>query len=433
MRTLAILALLATLSISFSVHAGAATMGSANDLIADSYIVTFKKSTASAPSLILPQKKAVNGVTPPPLFGKHGTGQSQIALEKTLGINGHVISIFETINAAHFMMGATEADKLRHDPRVLYVEQDRILTAQTTETNPGWALDRLDQSLPPLNNTYTYNSSGVGQTIYILDSGLNPNFAAVTAEFGGRASIIFDVNGGAGDDCFGHGTMVASAAGGNANGVAKGVSLIIAKITNGCTGNSSISTSAGAFNWLAANAPRGTIVNWSYGLSDGTCSTSIISQALEDSIVAAYNAGIIVVVAAGNDGCNTANYSPVRIPQAFVVGATDNSLLWSGKDAKAGYSRTGSNISVFAPGTDVSLLDQNGSQTIKSGTSFAAPYIAGMFATGCQAAAPYCNTTTDTGIVFQALMNFATLGSVTNADGTPLTGATSRFIWDQGW
>ncbi len=331
-------------------------------------------------------------------------------------------------------MDAAEADRLRRHSQVLEVAQDRILTVQTTQSNPGWGLDRLDQSIPPLNNTYVYSANGAGQTIYILDSGLDLSKAAVATEFGGRASIIYDVNGGAGYDCLGHGTEVASAAGGNIKGVAKGASLVIAKITDGCTPYSSAATSLMAFNWLAVNAPRGTIVNWSNGFANylNACSPPIIDPFLESVIIAAYNAGIIVVVSAGNDGCNTADFTPVRLPQVFVVGATDSSRLVYGQDAKASYSRTGLNISTFAPGTNVPLIDQYGLPVTVSGTSFSAPYLAGIFAVACQAVAPYCSTN-DTGVLYQALRDTGILGTVTNPDGTPLTGATSRFIWKQAW
>ncbi len=222
MRKSTIWAVLAMLLISFSVHAETAETGRANELIEGSYIVTFKKAADSAPSLIVPPSKTQDmvGRRPPP-FGGHGTGQSREGLATALGLSGQVVSIFETINAAHIKMDAKEADRLRRHPQVLEVEQDRMLTAQTTQTNPGWGLDRLDQSTTLLNQAYTYSANGAGQTIYILDSGLDLSKAAVAAEFGGRASIIYDVNGGSGADCLGHGTKVASAAAGNSKGVAK--------------------------------------------------------------------------------------------------------------------------------------------------------------------------------------------------------------------
>jgi hypothetical protein len=274
--------------------------------------------------------------------------------------------------------------------------------------------------------------------VYVLDTGLDLSNSVVSAEFGGRASIIYDVNGGNGADCFGHGTQVASDIAGQNMGVAKGATLVIAKITSGCTGTSDTATWAMAFNWLAANAPRGTIVNLSsqIGLANGVCATTTsqgtIVQAVEDSITAAYNAGVIVVVAAGNDGCNTAFYTPTRQPQAFVVGATDYSRLNSGQDAKASFSRTGANISTFAPGVSVNVLNYNGQSGTNSGTSFSSPYIAGIFAAACQYYAPACSTT-DVGSLYTSLRSFGTTGTVVNPDGSALTGATSRFISRAPW
>lgn len=137
------------------------------------------------------------------------------------------------------------------------------------------------------------------------------------------------------------------------------------------------------------------------------------------------------MVAAGNDSCNTANYSPTRISQAFVVGATNNQLISSGKDAKASFSRTGWNISAFAPGQSVALLNYNGTSVTNNGTSFSAPYIAGIFAVACQAAGTLCDTAANATMLYDALRNTSVMGTVTNTDGTPLTGATSRFIVQQ--
>jgi len=64
------------------------------------------------------------------------------------------------------------------------------------------------------------------------------------------------------------------------------------------------------------------------------------------------------------------------------------------------------------------------------GTSFSAPYVAGIFAVVCEAVGTFCNTT-PTANLYQALRDTGTLGTVTNTNGTPLTGATSRFISQQ--
>jgi hypothetical protein len=232
---------------------------------------------------------------------------------------------------------------------------------------------------------------------------------------------------------------VASAAAGNTRGVAKGANVIAAKITTGCTGSSDTGTWALAFNWLAVNAPRGTIVNLSSGISiaGGGCGVAV-DQAVEDAIRAAYNAGIITVVAAGNDGCDTANYTPTRIPEAFVVGATDRSRLPFSQDARASWapgvaSRFGTNVSTYAPGTNVDLINFDGSGWINSGTSFSAPYLAGVFAAACQVAAPFCDTMANAGAAYDALRNIGTLGTVVNSDGTALPAGVSRFISRSPW
>jgi subtilisin family serine protease len=244
-----------------------------------------------------------------PRFGEHSTGQSKAALAQVMGIRGRVVAILDAINSAHVEIDELDALALNKDPRVSRVERVMKTTTQANQFNPGWALDRLDQTGTILDGQHIYNTDGTGQTIYVLDSGLTLSNPAVAAEFGGRASVLWDVNGSTGSDCLGHGTQVASAAAGKTFGVAKGAAVVIAKITRGCTGSSDTATWATAFNWLAVNGKRGDIVNLSSALSFGSliCGSTAYAQAVEDAIRAAYNAGIIVVVAAGNDQCNTAN------------------------------------------------------------------------------------------------------------------------------
>lgn len=218
-----------------------------------------------------------------------------------------MVSVFGSINAIHVTMDSNEKTRLSQDDRVDFIEEDILLHASSTQENPGWALDRIDEPGTTYvdDGTYEYTNDGSGRTIYILDSGLNLDIQAVADEFGGRASVFWDVNGKGGKDCTGHGSMVSSAAAGSTYGVAKGATLIMAKITDGCTGDSYVSTSVLAFNWLAENAPAGTIVNWSHGFYDKFCKNPWHSLSLENAIKKAHDAGIIVVVSAGNEGCNT--------------------------------------------------------------------------------------------------------------------------------
>jgi serine protease len=348
-----------------------------------------------------------------------------------MGIDGIVEHIFSSTHAVHIKMNSFEAQLLNKDKRILRIEPDLKLRVQNEQVEPGWALDRIDGDTAALDNFYRWNANGAGRTIYILDTGVNTSLP----EFGGRAVTVWDVNDPDhktptwGQDCNGHGTAVADAAGGNLFGVAKGVSIISAKITQGCSDTSSLSTHLFAFDWLAKNAPAGTIVNWSNGAKAADCNVPVISTALEDAMRAAYAHGVIIVVSAGNDGCDTANYSPTRIDEVFVVGATGSALLSSGKDAKWPKSRTGRQIDLFAPGQNVPLYGHDGALYAWSGTSVSAPFVSGLFAIGCQLYPSYCAQPKR---AFDGLKSAMTPNTVTNPDGTPLTGATSLMI-KQSW
>src|SRR5215510_8013053 len=77
---------------------------------------------------------------------------------------------------------------LSKHPRVDWVEEEGRLQLTTTQSNPPWGLDRIDQASLPLNAQYTYNATGSGVRAYVIDSGIR----ASHVEFQGRASIRAD-------------------------------------------------------------------------------------------------------------------------------------------------------------------------------------------------------------------------------------------------
>src|SRR5438105_1693603 len=74
------------------------------------------------------------------------------------------------------------------DPRVERVEADQVMTAIGTESPATGGIDRIDQNVMPLDNTYNYANDGSSVTVYIIDTGIN--FGHV--DFGGRASTGVD-------------------------------------------------------------------------------------------------------------------------------------------------------------------------------------------------------------------------------------------------
>src|SRR5258706_6361226 len=213
-------------------------------------------------------------------------------------------------------MNENQAMRMADDPRVQYIEEDSIVTADTTQTGATWGLDRVDQRNLPLDGNYTYNTTASNVHAYIVDTGILISHS----QFGGRASVGVDEvgDGQNGIDCAGHGTHVAGTVGGSTYGVAKGVLLVAVRVLN-CSGSGTNSGVIAGVNWGAAHGSKPAGAHLSLGGG--------VSQALDDAVTGAVNNGVVFCVAAGNgdqfgnpqDACTT---SPARAAAAITVSAT---------------------------------------------------------------------------------------------------------------
>ncbi|HEX8424298.1 MAG TPA: S8 family peptidase, partial [Pyrinomonadaceae bacterium] len=291
-------------------------------------------------------------------------------------------------------MSEAQAVALSRNPQVAYVEEDAVVEATSTQTNPSWALDRIDQRERPLDARYNYANAGTGVNAYVIDSGIRYTHQ----EFGGRAAFAYDyVVGGTGLDCSGHGTHVAGLIGGNTYGVAKSVKLWSVRVFD-CVNGGTIARIIAGVDWVTGNHVKPAVANLSL-------ITIVANSTLDTSVRNMIAAGVTTTVAAGNNTGDASLRSPARVTEAITVAAIDQN------DNQATFSNFGSVVDLYAPGVDIISAHSTGDADIfpRSGTSSAAPFVAGM-------AARYLsgNPKSSPAEVSQALTSNATAGKIVN-------------------
>lgn len=281
---------------------------------------------------------------------------------------------------------------LRRNPMIAYIEPDGVVMASATQSGATWGLDRIDQSALPLTNSYTYLKDGTGVYAYIIDTGV----LGTHTDFAGRMKPGYSAVGGGTKDCNGHGTHVAGTVGGTVYGVAKKAWIVPVRVL-GCSGSGSTSGVIAGMDWVTANKVIPAVANMSLGGG--------ASSAMDDAVQRMINAGVVVVVAAGNSSADACLSSPARAPNAITVGATTSS------DARPNFSNFGSCVDIFAPGVNITSVWSKSTTSINtiSGTSMASPHVAGAVAKLIQGA-----STVSVGSVTSTLLNAATAGKVTN-------------------
>jgi subtilisin family serine protease len=284
-----------------------------------------------------------------------------------------------------------------------FLEEDSVETADATQSNPPWVLDRIDHRTRPLNAIYTFNWTGAGVFAYVIDTGIRTTHT----QFGSRAANVFDAFGGNGQDCHGHGTHVAGTIGGSTFGVAKSVNLRGVRVLN-CSGSGSNSGVIAGVDFVRLNRQNPAVANMSLGGG--------ASSALDTAVNNLSNSGVAIAVAAGNNNTNACNSSPARAANAITVGSTTTT------DARSSFSNFGTCLDLFAPGSGIlsAWFTSNTATATLSGTSMASPHVAGAAALYKQAN-PSASATT----IRNALVNNATTNVVTN----PGTGSPNRLLY----
>ena len=233
----------------------------------------------------------------------------------------------------------------------------------------SWGLDRTDQRSLPLDNQITRGGTGAGVSAYIIDTGVY----SASAEFGSRVVSGFTAfdDGNGTHDCHSHGTHVAGTVAGTTYGFATQATIIPVRVLD-CNGSGSTAGIIAGIDWIIQHHVAGTpaVANMSLGTMVG------VDLAINDAVARGVADGVTFVVAAGNRYSDACTFSPSSEASAITVGATDST------DTFADFSNRGSCVDILAPGFHIvsAAITSPTSTSVKSGTSMAAPHVAGVVA-----------------------------------------------------
>ena len=288
------------------------------------------------------------------------TGLNDAAKDKLIAHAGGVkLKNLDLIGAkAVWLPDRAAAAKLAASPGVARVDDDVIVSA-LGQTLP-WGIDRIDAEIvwPSLN---TADPIKVG----VIDTGISNKHPDLLANVKGGVNTI-NARKGWNDDN-GHGSHVAGIVAALDNnigviGVGPAVDLYAIKVL-GANGSGYLSDVIEGIQWAIANKTQ--VVNMSLG-------TGSDIQSFHDAVIAAKNAGVVVVAAAGNSGGSV--LFPAAYPEAIAVSATDrNNVI-------ASFSSRGPEVDLTAPGVSIYSTYKGTGYATLSGTSMAAPHVAGSVA-----------------------------------------------------
>ena len=308
----------------------------------------------------------------------------------------HVINGFAAELPAQALQG------LRHNPNVVAVQPDRLVmaSAQVLPTGVGRIGADLEFTPAPVN-------AGVA----VIDTGIDLDHPDLNVAAGVNCLRIDRKTGDCsdgGDDDNGHGSHVAGTIGAfnDSNGVvgvAPGVRLFAVKVLDR-KGSGTLSSVIMGMDWVARNAASHgiNVVNLSLGGTglddtDGNPDGCQVTQDAEhQALCALIDAGITVVVAAGNESDDTLYHTPGAFDEVITVSAFSDfdglpgglgegvfafsSCTESEDDSFGCFSNYGHDVDIMAPGMGIYSTYKNGGYATMSGTSMATPHVAGAAA-----------------------------------------------------
>jgi subtilisin/minor extracellular protease Epr len=284
---------------------------------------------------------------------------------------GKVTHSYKYIPAVAADLSEQAIENMKKNDKIAYIEPDYEVRA-LEETVP-WGIARIGAP-----SIHTNGNKGDGINIAIIDTGINYNHPDLHDNYVAGHDFVNNDEDPIDDN--GHGTHCAGIIAAIDNdigviGVAPEANLYSLKILDS-TGSGSSSNLIAAIDWAIQTRydqnPSNNIqiISMSLGSDNGV-------TALESACSKAYDSGILLVAAAGNDGNKGGSGDSVDYPGAYssviAVAATDS------MDKRASFSSTGPAVELAAPGVNIYSTYQGGYASL-SGTSMACPHVAGTAA-----------------------------------------------------
>ncbi len=285
--------------------------------------------------------------------------------------HGKVMHSYKYIPAVAADIPEQAIENLKKNNKIGYIEPDYKVSL-LGETIP-WGIIRIGATL-----VHTNCNKGTGINVAIIDTGINYNHPDLCDNYKGGYDFVNDDVDPLDDN--GHGTHCAGIIAAADNdigviGVAPEANLYSLKIVNS-TGSGNISDLIAAIEWAIETCKDADTSNDIQIISMSLASNSGVT-ALEAVCSQAYDSGILLVAAAGNDGNRRGTGDSVDYPGAYnsviAVAATDS------MDNRASFSSTGPAVELAAPGVNILSTYKDGFASL-SGTSMACPHVAGTAA-----------------------------------------------------
>ena len=280
--------------------------------------------------------------------------------------------------------------RVQADPRVRFVAPDRDVQAHAQSQPTG--ISRIGGSAEQRSA-----NSGAGVGVAVLDTGVDLSHPDLQPVVNGKTCVKGTKN--AADDN-GHGTHVAGTIAARDNaigvvGVAPAASIYAVKVLNR-NGTGAWSGVICGIDWVTANASKIQVANMSLGStgaatpSNADCTNSN-NDALHMAICRSVKAGVTYVVSAGNSAADTGGFVPAAYEEAIAVSALADFDGAAGggapatcradvDDTLADFSNFGATVDIAAPGVCIQSTTRGGGYGLNSGTSMAAPHVAGAAA-----------------------------------------------------